>query len=151
MALAEPLADRLPLRDLPINVAGEWRRGRGAAYQSLYPADLSVSAELHAASADDASEAIEGAHDAFRRSGWAERKPHERALVLFRIAEVVAAATELPRGIRINVVSPGLVAESPAPALAAFPGFDTVSAARVALAYVRALESGLNGQVLRVT
>ena len=50
----EPLADKLPLRDLPINVGGEWRRGRGHAYQSLYPADLCVSAELHAASAEDA-------------------------------------------------------------------------------------------------
>jgi aldehyde dehydrogenase (NAD+)/betaine-aldehyde dehydrogenase len=90
----EPLADRLPLRDLQINVAGEWRRGRGHAYQSLYPADLSVSAELHAASAEDATEAVERAHDAFVRTDWARRKPHERALVLYRIAEAIRARKE---------------------------------------------------------
>jgi len=94
MSLAEPLADRLPLRELPINVAGEWRRGRGHAYQSLYPADGSVSAELHAASAEDTHEAIERAHEAFVKSDWATRKPHERALVLVRVAEAIRARRE---------------------------------------------------------
>jgi acyl-CoA reductase-like NAD-dependent aldehyde dehydrogenase len=90
----EPLADKLPLRDLPINVGGHWRRGKGHAYQSLYPADLCVSAELHAASAEDAAEAVERAHDAFLKTDWAHRKPHERALVLYRIAEAIRARRE---------------------------------------------------------
>jgi acyl-CoA reductase-like NAD-dependent aldehyde dehydrogenase len=94
MSLHEPLAERLPLRDLAINVGGEWRRGRGSAYQSLYPADGSVSAELFAASAEDATEAIERAHQAFLKSGWAQRKPHERALVLYRVAEGIRARRE---------------------------------------------------------
>ena len=64
-------------------------RGRGHAYTSLYPADGSVSAELHAASADDATEAVERAHDAFLKSGWASAKPHERATVLYRVAEAI--------------------------------------------------------------
>jgi betaine-aldehyde dehydrogenase len=90
----EPLADKLPLRDLPINVGGEWRRGRGHAYTSLYPADGSVSAELNAASAEDANEAVERGHHAFLKSGWAQKKPHERALVLFRIAEAIRGRRE---------------------------------------------------------
>lgn len=94
MTLNEPLADRLPLRDLSINVGGEWRRGRGHAYQSLYPADGSVSAELHAASAEDATEAVERAHEAFLRTDWASRKPHERARVLYRVAEGIRARRE---------------------------------------------------------
>jgi acyl-CoA reductase-like NAD-dependent aldehyde dehydrogenase len=92
--LKESLVDRLPLKDLQINVAGEWRRGRGHAYQSLYPADGSVSAELHAANAEDANEAIERAHDAFVKTDWATRKPHERASVLFRVAEAIRARRE---------------------------------------------------------
>ncbi len=92
MSTNEPIAT--PLRDLPINVAGEWRRGRGAAYQSLYPADGSVSAELHAASAEDAHEAVEGAQRAFETSGWAQRPAHERALVLHRVAEAIRARRE---------------------------------------------------------
>ncbi|WP_395703463.1 aldehyde dehydrogenase [Aquabacterium sp.] len=83
---SDPLASELPLRDLPICVAGEWRRGRGHAYDSLYPADQSVNATLHAASADDADEAIERADEALRRSGWAQARPHERAAVLHRVA-----------------------------------------------------------------
>jgi len=90
----EPLHDLLPLKDLPICVAGEWRRGRGEHYASIYPADGSVSAELHAASAEDTTEAIERAHEAFRTSGWAQAKPHERARVLFRVAEGVRLRRE---------------------------------------------------------
>lgn len=63
---------------------------------------------------------------------------------------VLAAATEMPRGIRINVVSPSLAAESPPPALAAFAGFEPIPAARIALAYVRCVESLITGQTLRI-
>ena len=92
--MTDPLQDQLPLRDLPICVGGEWRRGRGHAYTSLYPADGSVTAELHAASAEDAAEAVIAAHDAFKRSDWATRKPHQRASVLFRVAEGIRARRE---------------------------------------------------------
>ncbi|MEI7784750.1 MAG: short chain dehydrogenase [Betaproteobacteria bacterium] len=61
-----------------------------------------------------------------------------------------AAATELPQGWRINVVSPSLVEGTPAAACAAFPGFECVSGTRMALAYLRCLFSGITGQVIRV-
>ena len=61
-----------------------------------------------------------------------------------------AAATELPQGWRLNVVSPSLVEGTPEAACAAFPGFERVSGDRVALAYVRCLMSGITGQVLRI-
>jgi aldehyde dehydrogenase (NAD+)/betaine-aldehyde dehydrogenase len=94
MTTKDPHAERWPLPDLPINVAGEWRRGRGHAYASVYPHDGSVSAELHAASAEDANEAIERAHEAFVKSDWARRLPHQRALVLWRVAEGIRARRE---------------------------------------------------------
>ena len=94
MNLVEPLQAQLPLRDLSINVGGEWRRGCGNAYTSLYPADQSVNAELHAASADDANEAVERAHEAFTKTDWATRKPHERARVLYRVAEAIRERRE---------------------------------------------------------
>ncbi len=62
---------------------------------------------------------------------------------------VMAAATELAP-LRINVVSPSLVEGTPAAAVAAFPGFEIVPGSRVALAYVRCLESGVTGRTLRV-
>ena len=91
---SDPIQHLLPLRDLNICVAGEWRQGRGARYASIYPADGSVSAELHAASADDANEAVERAHHAFSHTDWAQRLPHERAIVLYRVAEGIRARRE---------------------------------------------------------
>ncbi|EPK5528114.1 hypothetical protein N5B30_003779, partial [Acinetobacter baumannii] len=40
-----------------IYIAGEWRLGRGAVIQSLFPADQSVNAELSTATLEDVNEA----------------------------------------------------------------------------------------------
>lgn len=62
---------------------------------------------------------------------------------------VHAAATEFSP-YRINIVSPSLVEGTPAAAIAAFPGFELISGQKAALAYIRCLESGLSGAVIRV-
>ncbi|WP_225782968.1 aldehyde dehydrogenase [Xenophilus sp. Marseille-Q4582] len=79
---------------LPINVAGEWRLGGGDVYESLYPATGEVIARLRAASLADVQEAIAGADRAFRTSGWAQKLPHERAAVLYRVAQLIRANAE---------------------------------------------------------
>jgi len=61
-----------------------------------------------------------------------------------------AAAIELPRGLRINVVSPTLLTESAESYGPFFRGFETVPAARVGLAYSRSIEGAQTGQVYRV-
>ena len=63
---------------------------------------------------------------------------------------VAAAAIELPRGIRINAVSPTLLTESLPTYGPFFPGFETVSAQRVGLAYQRSVEGAQTGRVYRV-
>ncbi|EOA5674170.1 aldehyde dehydrogenase [Pseudomonas aeruginosa] len=78
----------------PICIAGEWRAGGGDLYESLYPATGEAVARLHAASPEDVEEAMAGAHRAFRESGWAQRKPHERATVLYRIAALIRERSE---------------------------------------------------------
>jgi NAD(P)-dependent dehydrogenase (short-subunit alcohol dehydrogenase family) len=65
-------------------------------------------------------------------------------------AFVRAAAVELPRGLRINVVSPGLLTESVSKYAAYFRGFEPVPAARAALAFSRSVEGLQTGQVYRV-
>ncbi len=65
-------------------------------------------------------------------------------------AFVMAAAVELPRGLRINAVSPGLLTESVADYDAFFPGFEPVPAARAARAYRKSVEGVATGQVFRV-
>ncbi|QCP14486.1 aldehyde dehydrogenase [Pseudoduganella umbonata] len=72
-----------------ICVAGEWRPGGGDVYATLYPATGETVSTLRAASLADVAEAIEGADRAFRTSGWAQRKPHERAAVLYRVAQLI--------------------------------------------------------------
>ncbi|MFT4099536.1 MAG: aldehyde dehydrogenase [Burkholderiaceae bacterium] len=79
----------LTTEPLQINVAGQWRLGTGERYESLYPATGEPIAQLNAASTADVDEAIEGAHKAFTSSGWAQRLPHERAAVLYRVAQII--------------------------------------------------------------
>jgi len=63
---------------------------------------------------------------------------------------VRAAAVELPRGLRINSVSPGVLTESMADYGAFFRGFEPVPAARAALGYSRSVEGLQTGQIYRV-
>lgn len=63
---------------------------------------------------------------------------------------VRAAAIELPRGLRINAISPNVLVEAPPAILALFPGFEPVTAARAALAFTRSVEGRQTGQVYRV-
>lgn len=79
---------------LPICIAGHWRQGRGERYASHYPATGEPIAWLNAADLQDVEDAIQGAHQAFLHSGWAQRKPHERAAVLYRIAELIRLHSE---------------------------------------------------------
>ncbi|NKA08286.1 short chain dehydrogenase [Ralstonia solanacearum] len=63
---------------------------------------------------------------------------------------VRAAACELPGGIRINAVSPTVLTESMAVYGPFFPGFESVPAARAAMAYRRSVEGVQSGRVYRV-
>jgi len=65
-------------------------------------------------------------------------------------AFVKCAAIELPRGIRINSISPGLLEESLGHYGPYFPGHETVSGARVGRAYVKSVEGHLTGQTFHV-
>lgn len=74
--------------------AGRWRDASGPRYTTEYPHDGSTVAQLHAATADDVDEAVQAAERARRQPAWARLKPHERALILYRIAEGIRAEAE---------------------------------------------------------
>lgn len=63
---------------------------------------------------------------------------------------VLAAARELQRGLRINVVSPGVVADSYKELKPYFPGFYPVPMDKVVHAYLKSAEGIITGQILRV-
>ncbi|MFZ0486836.1 MAG: short chain dehydrogenase [Arenicellales bacterium] len=61
---------------------------------------------------------------------------------------VTGAAIEMPRGMRINVVSPGLLDVS-VPSLGEFfPGHEAVSSTRVGLAFAKSVEGAITGKVI---
>jgi len=78
----------------PICIAGTWRVGAGETYETLYPATAQPVARLNAASLADVDEAITAAQRAFDTTDWATRKPHERARVLYGVAEIIRARSE---------------------------------------------------------
>ncbi|MFV0462496.1 MAG: short chain dehydrogenase [Nostocoides sp.] len=65
-------------------------------------------------------------------------------------AFVRTSATELPRGQRINIVKPTIVAGSPQVALDRFEGFEPVPLAQVVNAYIRSIEGVRSGHVYEV-
>lgn len=72
-----------------INVGGEWRRGGGDTYATIYPADGTVTAEIAEADVEDVNEAIERGDRAVHETAWPRLKPHERAGVLYRISQLI--------------------------------------------------------------
>lgn len=61
-------------------------------------------------------------------------------------AFVKSASIEMPRGIRINSVSPNVLQESLEKYGKFFPGFEAVPASRVALAFKKSVEGAQTGQ-----
>jgi NAD(P)-dependent dehydrogenase (short-subunit alcohol dehydrogenase family) len=65
-------------------------------------------------------------------------------------AFVIGAAIEMPRGIRINAVSPGLLEEAAQAYDGYFPGHVPVTSARVGFAFAKSVEGAINGQIITV-
>lgn len=63
---------------------------------------------------------------------------------------VLGASIELPRGIRLNAVSPGLLDVSEGRYGRFFPGHERVASARVGLAYTKSVERPSTGKVIIV-
>lgn len=63
---------------------------------------------------------------------------------------VKAAAIEMTKGMRLNIVSPTVILESMSKYADYFRGFAPVSAARVALAYSRSVEGLQTGQIYNI-
>lgn len=76
--------------DMPgpdIFIGGEWRKGRGEEITSIFPADRSVNRVFSGASAEDVDEAIARAQEAASQTSWRHMLAHQRAAILYRIAE----------------------------------------------------------------
>ncbi|SFB14132.1 hypothetical protein SAMN02799634_106273 [Bacillus sp. UNCCL13] len=65
-------------------------------------------------------------------------------------AFVQSAAVEMPRGIRINNISPNILRESSEKYGPFFPGFEPVPSQRVALAFRKSVEGAQTGQTYTI-
>ena len=78
----------------PIFIGGTWRAGRGAPVVSINPVDGAVNATFAGADAADVAEAVERGQAAMNAPGWRNLLPHERARIVRRIGDGIAAETE---------------------------------------------------------
>lgn len=88
-------------------------------------------------------------------SGCTEREPVRNASSGSTIngalmGFVSAAAIEMPRGHRINVIGPGLLEVSADRYQNVFPGYIPVPSKHIALAYVRSIEGAITGRLISV-
>ena len=83
-----------PIQTYPTYFAGQWRDASGPLYTTEYPFDGSAVATLHAATVADVDEAVQFAEHARQQPAWANLLPHERAGILYRIAQGIRVRSE---------------------------------------------------------
>lgn len=77
-----------------IYIAGEWRLGRGHVIESRFPADNTINAHISTASLEDVEEAITKADQAWRQPQWRNALPHERAKILYKVADIIESRVD---------------------------------------------------------
>src|SRR5690349_10721370 len=100
-------------------IGGEWTQAQtGETFETVNPATGSVLATVASGGPDDVDRAVAAARRAFEEPAWADMNPHERTLVLLRIADAIeangdelATLESLDGGIPITVTR-GMVADA---------------------------------------
>ena len=100
-------------------IGGSGRRPRsGETFETVNPSTGSVLATIASGGAADVDRAVAAARQAFEEPSWADMNPHERTLVLLRVANAIEANREelailesLDGGIPITLTR-GMVAEA---------------------------------------
>ncbi|HET6189449.1 MAG TPA: aldehyde dehydrogenase family protein [Trebonia sp.] len=110
------IRDRAPTGML---IGGDWTQAAsGETFETVNPATGSVLATVASGGPADVDRAVAAARRAFEKPSWASMNPHDRTLVLLRIADAVEANAEelaalesLDGGIPITVTR-GMVADA---------------------------------------
>src|SRR4029078_11641162 len=73
-------------------IGGEWTQAQtGETFETVNPATGSVLATVASGGPHDGDRGVAGAPPAFEEPAWADMNPHERTLVLLRIADAIEA------------------------------------------------------------
>lgn len=78
----------------PIFLAGQWIDGSGPKIETINPADGSIIATIAGASGDDLQRAVEAAQAAMEAPAWRDLLPHQRAVLLYRMGQLIDDAAE---------------------------------------------------------
>lgn len=81
--------DRGDTRPCPLLLAGEWVKGEGQPIEAINPADGSLYRVAGTASTGQVAQAVAAARSAVNEGGWGRLLPHQRADVLYRVAELI--------------------------------------------------------------
>lgn len=82
------------MENLKLYLAGSWREGGGERFCSTFPADGSVNGWLRAASLEDVELAVQAGERAWRDPHWRSMPGHQRAAILHRAGDLIAARLE---------------------------------------------------------
>ncbi len=82
------------IEQLQTYFTGKWRDGSGPSYATSYPANGTLVAQLNACTEGDVDAAVQFAESARLQPNWANLKPHERAALLYKIAQGIRANAE---------------------------------------------------------
>lgn len=81
---------------LKMFIGGRWvDAAGGGTFETRDPGDNKVLARVAAGDANDVDQAVQAAHQAFRKSGWATLPANERAVFLHRLADLVDKNREI--------------------------------------------------------
>lgn len=78
----------------PLLIGGESAVGSGPVLDAIDPATGEVSGRYQTASPAEIDQAVKAARGAFERGTWREKKPHERATILFEVARCIGDEAE---------------------------------------------------------
>ena len=83
-----------PETPAPLLIAGEDARGTGPVLDAIDPATGEVSGRYQTATTAEVDATVRAARVAYERGVWREKKPHERASILFEAARRIADQAE---------------------------------------------------------
>src|SRR5687767_9195991 len=97
MSAMHPEVSRfLTNQPLKMFIGGEWVEPVGGeTFETRDPGDNKLLARVSAGDARDIDRAVQGAHEAFRKSGWATLPANDRAVLLHRLADLVDKRREI--------------------------------------------------------
>ena len=73
----------------PFLIGNEWRHSGRDTFESIYPADGSVSAVIAASTSDDVDDAVRAARGTLASPAWRDLPAHRRARLMLRFADIV--------------------------------------------------------------